>query len=494
MNTPRRHRQNKGRHVGRPNRSGASPASSRSKPDQLGTPKSTPRNTRAIAAQVVQEVYNGAFASTALDYALKNSGLDVRDRSLLTELVYGTLRWAAALEVAIKRGSDKPSKKLDKKMRPHLLVAAYQLQHLDDRIPSHAVVGEAVANIKKVRPGLQGFANALLRNLGPALHVLLRKNTSSQHVALAYGFSEELASLFHGFIDDSEWQEALAAMNERPALALRLLDEDCDEEKFLADLEKKGKFAEPHTFVPRAFLVAGAGAVPLLPGFSEGRFLVQDPASQLVSLLAKVKPGEHVLDLCAAPGTKTISLARDTGVRGSVLAVDVDEKRACRIQENVERALPSRCGKIDVLVKDARELAHDSELANSFDVILLDAPCSALGTVRRHPEVKLRRTKEDIEKSCLLQAELLDAAVPLLKPGGTLVYAVCSPLPQEGREQITAFLDRFPAFQIEAANEALSYVPQDAVNDKGCLQLYPHRHQCDAFFAARLIFGVPKPV
>ena len=486
MTTPRRHRQKKSGHRNG-DRSGGKPQ----KPETRSASKPAPKNVRAIAARIIDDVDGGAFASTALDGALRTAGLDDRDRALLTELVYGTLRWASALESSVRSGADKPAKKLDKKMRPHLLVAAYQLQHLDDRIPSHAAVSEAVANIKKVRPGLQGFANALLRHLDVALHLKLKPESTSSAVALAYGFPKEIADLFEGFIGKEEWQVALAAMNERPKLALRLVDDDVDEGDFLDALQGASKTAAPHAFVPRAFMLSGAGAVAQLPGFSEGHFMVQDPASQLVALLADVKGGQHVLDLCAAPGTKTISLARATGIRGSVLAVDVDEKRAKRIRENIDRVLPSRCGKIDILVQDARDLRHDEELRQSFDVVLLDAPCSALGTVRRHPEVKLRRTAADVKQNSELQAELLDAAVPLLKKGGVLVYAVCSPLPQEGRQQVQAFLSRYPQFEMEPAREVLAYLPENAVDDDGALQLFPHRHDCDAFYAARLRLRTP---
>jgi len=453
-----------------------------------GRPKTRPPagNPRRVAAQVVSDVEKGSFANLALHQALTTTFLDDRDRALCTELVYGTLRWLPALEASLKRAADNPNKKLDKKLRPHLLVAAYQLQHLDERIPAHAAVSEAVALVKKVRPGLQGFANALLRNLGSPLHHMLSSTSSNAEVALAYGFPPALADAIAEVAPSGNLQETLAALNDRPPVALRVFDDVVEVAPWQEQLSDIAKEVQPHAFVPNAFLVDGAGRIEKLPGYDDGAFVVQDPASQLVALLADVQRGDHVVDLCAAPGTKTLTLAHQAGVRGSVLAVDVDEERAQRITQNVDRALPERCGKVDLVVQDARVLPDDDAHKESFDVVLLDAPCSALGTVRRHPEVKLRRTLDDVAANAVLQTELLDAAAALTKVGGVLVFATCSPVAAEGRDQIRAFVQRHPEFSVEPAGDVLPYLPDDAVDEAGCVQLFPHLHDGDAFFAARL--------
>lgn len=444
---------------------------------------------REVAAEVVDAVLRrGAFAGPALDAALKAAALDDRDRGFCTELALGTLRWAGPLEASLLRGADKPGRGLDKRLRPHLLVAAYQLQHLDDRIPSHAAVSEAMKIVARVRPGLRGFSNALLRKLGSPLHLLLKPDASLDEVATAYGIPMAVAKATTDGLSSTEMRDAIAALNARPPLSLAILEDD--NARVIDDINAQQPEVErhftPHPFVAGVFVAHGAGAPERFPGFSEGQFVVQDPGSRLVAQLAGTPRGAHVVDLCAAPGTKTVGLAMAAGIRGSVTAVDVDDRRLKLVAEASER-VAKRGAKIVPVATDARVFAADRENREAFDVVLLDAPCSALGTTRRHPEVSLRRTDEDIAANAQLQWEILDAALALVAPGGTLVYAVCSPLPEEGR----AHLERLVAaghahFSVTAANQVLSALPDDAVDDLGALRLRPHLHHADAFYAFRL--------
>lgn len=439
---------------------------------------------RELAAHVVARVLDeGAFIAPALDAALAREGaaLDARDRAFATELAYGAVRWAGPLEQSLLRGATKPGRGLDKRARPHLLVAAYQLQHSGDRIPAHAAVNEAVAAVRKVRPGLAGFANALLRKLGSAPHEQLRPGASVEEMATAYGIPPLLARATVDGLPEEERRPALAALNERPPLALRFLGPDDERERFLEELRAISPEARPHPFVPGAFLVEGAGSPQALPGFREGKLLVQDPGSQLCALLVGAAPGARVLDLCAAPGGKSVVLARAVGPTGQVIAVEKDRRRAERIRENAERmGVEPR-----VVVADAAALPDEPALRD-VDAILLDAPCSGLGTVRRHPEIRLRRGETAPEELSALQRRLLDAAAERVRPGGALVYSVCTPLPAEGRDVVRAFLDDDERFTVEDPRATLPWLPEDAVTDEGFVRLHVHRHQADAFFAARL--------
>lgn len=443
-------------------------------------------SAREAAAEVVARVLeDGAWVSIALDAVLKREAmaLSSTDRAFATELSYGTLRWSTSLEQSLLRGAEKPGRGFDKKIRPHLLVAAYQMHHLADRIPAHAAVNEAVRAIRQVRPGLAGFANAILRRLGSPAHLQLPASASSEEWATALGIPSPLwESLVEG-LPVHEHAEALLACQERPPLGVRWLGPPEAEAGFAEALSAREARVRPHPFVPHAWLLDGAGSAAQLPGFSAGHVIVQDPGSQIVALLADAQPGMCALDLAAAPGGKSMVLARAVGAEGRVIAVELDDKRARRIEENAARL---RTPQVTVRVGDARQVIAAQPMPEGADIVLLDAPCTGLGTVRRRPEIKLKRGSDDVRARASLQRELLDVAASQVKPAGTLVYAVCSPIREEGRDVVESFLAAHPEFRLCHAQEVLPWLPANAVDDRGQVQLSIHRHQADAFFAARL--------
>lgn len=431
---------------------------------------------RIVAAEVVGRVLDhGSWAQPTLAAALDESGLDARDRGLATELAYGTLRWCASLERSLLRSADKPGKGLDKKIRPHLLVAAYQLQHLSERIPAHAAVSEAVSHIKRVRPGLDGFANALLRKLGSPLVDLLPPDAPVDDVADVLGLPPVLARAIAAQVPTSEAKSALVALNARPTTYAYALDAGAQDEA-----SGTGLHSRAHAFVPRVYALEG-GAVHNVEGFREGAFVVMDPGSALCALLVARAEGQRVIDMCAAPGGKTALLASlaPSSSGGKVVAIEKSGKRARLIKETLART--KLMERVDVVVADALEARVDPA-----DAVLLDAPCTGFGTTRRKPEIKLRRTENDIASDAELQAKLLERAFALTKPGGVMVYSVCSPVPEEGAQQIDRALAAHPELVIENARFVLPWLPQDAVDERGCVRLLPHRHDADAFFIARL--------
>ncbi|MFZ9887939.1 MAG: RsmB/NOP family class I SAM-dependent RNA methyltransferase [Myxococcota bacterium] len=443
--------------------------------------KTRANSARALAASVVARVLQeGAFLGKALDSALSHANLEPRDKAFATELAYGAVRWAGPLERSLLRGADKPGRGIDKKLLPHLLVAAYQLQHLDERVPAHAAVNECVSLVRQERPGLAGFANALLRRLGSAPHLQLAAGASIEELTAAYGVPAEVVAYAVDGVDGSERQQAVAAFNARPPLALRYLGPAASRDQALAALREIDPAIRPHPFVPEAFLVEAVGVPSRLPGFAEGLWLVQDPGSQLCALLVAPAAGDVVLDLCAAPGGKSVVLARAAGERGRTLAVERDPARARLIAENARRIGVA----IDVTVADGTALPAD--VPGRVDAVLLDAPCSGLGTLRRHPEIRLRRRSTDLEELGQLQRRLLDAAAARVRPGGALVYSVCSPLPQEGHAVVEEFLSARSDFVVRSASDVLPWLPDDAVTPAGYLRLQVHRHEADAFFAVRL--------
>lgn len=441
-------------------------------------------SARELAARVLSRVLDeGAWVAPALDAELVRHGgkMSAADRGLATELVYGTLRWLVPLEKSLLRGAKRPGRGLDDRIRPHLLIAAYQLQHLHQRIPAHAAVNEAVSSIRKARPGLAGFSNALLRKLDPSPLGFIDEDAALRDYGEALGIPPVLVrAAGKNAGGEEDGKNALRAFLERPALGIRWLGPKAEEAGFRAAMTEMGRGFRRHEFVEQAYLIEGGGQVRDLPGFASGLIQVQDPASQLVALLANARSGDRVLDLAAAPGGKSMILSRCVGSAGSVRAVEVDPRRAERLTQNVRRMGASN---IDVRVEDGRIVPAGEA---PFDVVLLDAPCSGLGTLRRRPDIKLRRSEADVSARVTLQRELLDAAACRVAVGGTLVYAVCSPVPAEGAEVVSAFLEAHPAYIRRRAGDILSGLPDSAMDENGDLLLQTHLHECDSFFACHM--------
>jgi 16S rRNA (cytosine967-C5)-methyltransferase len=437
-------------------------SSAMTKPPALPSPISA----RSLAAYVVALVLDhDRWSQPALHEALQRCRLDDRDKALCTELVYGTLRHAPALEKSLLRGADKPTKGLDSRLRPHLLVAAYQLHHLAARIPAHAAVDEAVRAVGAERPGLRGFANALLRRLGSPLADSLPATASMQQLAEAHSVPLWVAHDVVAGLPARERGDALAAMSARPHT--------------YATGPRTPTDAVMHPFVPGVWQLAG-GRVIEVDGFAEGDFWVQDPGSALCALLVGAQPGEVILDLCAAPGGKTLWLAQAVGSTGKVIAVEQDARRAQSIIDNAKRL--QMADRIEVVVADATDANAVQQALRGArpHAVLLDAPCSGLGTTRRKPEIKLRRKEADIVQSSALQRTLLKVAAGLVPAGGRLVYSVCSPMYLEGAGHMAAL----PSLGMQATPADLPWLPSSC-RQHGGVALRPHRDDADAFFMFR---------
>jgi len=421
-------------------------------------------SAREIAAKVVHDVLTSdMFSNRRLSELLDQSSLEMRDRNFCAELVYGSLRWSAALEDSLRSAMDKPGK-IPPRVMAHWLVAAYQLQHLSETIPTHAVVNEAVTMVKRFAPGLAGLTNAILRKLGsPKYQMLKLESASATEVAKAYSLPENLVKCLDASLPSSERAVAVNAFNERPRTAFRVY----------RDLPKS--FIQ-HAFVPGAYF-GQDNLTSLLKGNS---VVVQDPASQVAALLVAAKEDSAVIDMCSAPGMKSLILASLS--KSGVVAVEINAAKKERMIANRKRI----GGKIDIQIRDATKLHLDEALKQKFDAVLLDAPCSGLGTIRRHPEIRRRHSDEKLAEIVQLQRRLLESASKLLKKGGVLVYSVCSPLAEEGSEQIAWFLKEHPEFKVDNPKQVLPWLPDNAITGENFVALWPHRHESDAFFAARL--------
>ena len=378
---------------------------------------------RLIATRVLQRVARDeAWATPTLDAELRRSSVKRADAALATQIVYGSLRTAPALEAAIGRHLQRPLK-VDDWTRAALMGAAYQLLHLD-RVPPHAVVNDAVELVRMKRgKGLAGFTNAVLRKVAAD-----RPETPQPPSSLAV--PDWLSDSLRASIGSERTEDLLRVGREPPSLDLRVradLNRDAVAETIAA--------AQPDASLSRTALspyglrVSGAGDPRALPGYQEGAFAAQEEGAQLIGLMLDAQPGERVLDACAGRGGKTAQLVEAVGESGTVVATDLHEHRLEQIFSELVRLrlnparLQTAC--VDWTVGRAG-------VQGDFDRVLVDAPCTGLGTVRRRPEILLRSGPKNAARFGETQIRLLETVAPLVRPGGTLLYAVCSPLNEEG--------------------------------------------------------------
>ncbi len=354
------------------------------------------------------------------------------DRSMIMELSYGTLRWLPKLEALARLLLKKPLRNKDRDIHYLILLGLYQLSYM--RIPPYAVVDETVTVVKGLgKVWAAALINSVLRNFQRQRDNL--ESSVAQKFEFTYAHPDWLAHL----IKQSwplEWESILVANQQRPPMTLRVNLTQLSRDEYLSELESVGIEASAHGKVDSAIVLAKPVDVARLPGFFEGHVSVQDAAAQLAPLLLDLHPRFRVLDACAAPGGKTGHLF-EIEPQLDVVALDIDQVRLQRVAENLQRLGQ----KARLICGDAADVASwwDGEL---FDRILLDAPCSATGVIRRHPDIKYLRKAEDISALVGLQQEILLEMWSLLKPGGRMVYATCSIFPQENNQQMDSFLSQ----------------------------------------------------
>lgn len=439
-------------------------------------------SARGVAWLVLERVERDrAFAEIVLHGALEEARLEKRDRALATELAYGALRMRGRLDAALAQGLDRPMRRIESEVRNLLRLGAYQLLCLSG-IPDPAVVHEAVTLARKIgRERATGFVNAVLRGLA-------RKRDAGELVwpdpeADPVGWIESWGSL-------PRW------------LAERLVTE-------LGPVEARA-FAEACTHAPprtvrvtargdRAAVAQALGGEPTrfapdgvtglktdatrASGFARGEYVVQDEASQLVPLLLGAELNDTVVDCCAAPGTKSVQLAEQVGPRGEVIALEINRTRIAAIHKNAQR----------LGLANLRPLERD--VAAGFDLqgrsfykrVLVDAPCSGLGTLRRNPDARWRVRSDEIPRCAEKALAILSSAGRYVEDGGVLVYSVCTFTPEETTGVVSRFLESRPEFRVDDPRPFLPEAARALVTDSNELRTWPQRDGCDGFFAVRLV-------
>jgi 16S rRNA (cytosine967-C5)-methyltransferase len=442
-------------------------------------------DARAVAHEVLVRVETTeAFADVLLGHRLAAERLTPADRSLATRLVFGSLAWQGRLDHHLAPCLHMPVAALEPGVRAALRLGLYQLLFLD-RVPAYAAVDASVRLAGRAcGRGAAGLVNAVLRRAAAEeARATLPRPGSLERLAVEWSHPSWLVERWAREFGRDELPALLAANNRRAPTALRTNRLRTTPERLAEELAAAGVATRRGAWSPDALLVERGGArVRRLAAYRAGRLAFQGEASQLVALLLDPARGARVLDACAAPGGKAMHAACLTGPEGRVVALDPRHGGLRRAA-----AEAARLGVTGVLpvVGDARR----PPVSRALDAVLVDAPCSGLGTLRRHPEVRWRRRPEDIPRLAAVQQEILHGVAPLVRPGGVLVYAVCTLAREENEQVVEKFQRAEPRFVVEDARAHLAASAAAAVTENGFLRTLPGRHGLDGFFAARLRAG-----
>ena len=428
-------------------------------------------NPRLAAAKALAAVLSGK-ASLNSSLPTQMDKVEDRDRGFTQDLAFGTARWQPRLSALAAKLLQKPFKAADADVEALLLVGLYQL--LYTRVPAHAAIGETVGCADKLKkPWAKALLNAVLRRAQRESEALLAELEHDPVVRTAHPrwLQKSLKAFW-----PQQWEAICAANNAHPPMILRVNRRHHTRDAYLGLPSEAGIAARACLYSRDGIILDAATDVRSLPGFAEGWISVQDEAAQLAADLLDLAPGQRVLDACCAPGGKTCHILEAEPALAGVVAVDLEAKRLVRVRENLERLGLSA----ELIAADGRDTAAWWD-GKPFQRILLDAPCSATGVIRRHPDIKLTRQPDDIAALALLQGELLDALWKTLEVGGILLYATCSTLPTENTEVIGAFLARTPgARELDLATAAGIKQPHGR-------QLLAQEGGHDGFYYAKLI-------
>lgn len=441
----------------------------------------SPRN---LALEILNRIESSdAFADILLEESFRKHPLKHADKGLLTELVYGVLRWRDRIDWIIGLFSSIKPARMERDILNILRLGAYQLLFLE-RVPVSAAVNESVKMAKARGEKKGNFVNAVLRAIDRGRNDITYPDVSKdpiRHISIRYSHPEWLVRRFVEELGIDEAIRLCQASNEPPPLTIRVNAMSISREGLLLRLRDEGYEAAFTPFSPAGLTLKGAGDVTKVAGFTEGLWTIQDEASQLISFILDPRPGEKVLDACAAPGGKATHIAELMADHGEIIAMDKNRQGVEKIKGNLSRL----CLKsVKTMVSDASKPLEFKE--GEFDRILLDAPCSGTGVLRRHPEGKWRKREEDVLELSKRQGRLIENLSRYLKPGGTMVYSVCSVMKEEGEGIVDAFLASHPEFILESTAPLLGVLGDNLVCKRGFFKVYSHTHGMDGFFAARL--------
>ncbi|KAB2954470.1 16S rRNA (cytosine(967)-C(5))-methyltransferase RsmB [Heliorestis acidaminivorans] len=444
-------------------------------------------SARQVAYQVLAAVEERqAYANLQLTHLLNKSNLARLDRAFVTELVLGVLRRQNALDYAINQFLERPGK-LPKEIRRILRLGFYQVLFLD-RVPKEVATNETVEQAKGLLKGkFIALVNGVMRQLARKESIIWPTWEANplQYLVVVESHPKWLVERWVKQYGLEKTRAICERNNQSASVSIRVNALRIDRQELLEDFAKEQIEAKETAFSTVGLKLSAPSAITALPGFWEGLFTVQDESSMVIAPILNPQPGETIIDACSAPGGKTTHLAELSKDEGTIHAWDIHPHKLGLIRQNCERL---GINSVTISRVDAQEPPKD--LHGQVDRILVDAPCSGLGVLRRKPELRYRITEKDIISLKSLQAKILDGLAPLLRSGGILVYSTCTIEPEENFQQVKDFLQRHPDFE---ADELLPYIPELDFSeeekrqiDKGFWQILPHRYQTDGFFVARL--------
>jgi 16S rRNA (cytosine967-C5)-methyltransferase len=439
-----------------------------------------------VAAYEILTAVSAGSADLPTAIAAARAGLrDDRDRALAAEIATGVQRWRATLDYLIAALSKRPLSRLDAEIVEILRLSAYQLLHLT-RVPASAIVDDAVNLVRRAgKTSATGFVNAVLREVSRKRNALplpprpddpANRDGAIEYFGITLSHPRWLAARWYdrfGFDVAERW---MLFNNTPAALTLRANRLKVTRDQLLERLRAEEVTAHTAPYAPDALIVDDGS--PLRLGLEEGLFFVQDEASQLVALLAGDRPPPRVLDACASPGGKTTAIAAAMEGEGLLVATDLRDRRIALLRRTV--AL-SGATNVRIVQTDLRE---PLPFRSPFDCVLVDAPCSGLGTLRRDPDLRWRRRETDLAALAAAEATMLARAASIVAPGGRLIYATCSSEPEENEQVADAFAAGSPEFVHVSARAASVRITESLVDARGFLRTEPHRHQLEAFFGA----------
>lgn len=449
----------------------------------MRTPITHKPPVRQLALEILCRVETtDAFADQLISSVAARRGLSDQARAFLRELTYGVLRWRNRLDWLLSQCSARALETLTPRVRNVLRLGAYQVAMME-RIPVHAAVNETVRLARQVEHvGVAGFVNAVLRSLARQRDALALPRESEDLLAYLTITQSHPRWLVERWVARYGAQRTVAmcqANNQLPPLVVRVNRLRLTRERLIEALTAAGCEVEPCRFAPEAVLLRAHPPLDRLPGYQRGWFTVQDEAAMLCTYLLEARPGERILDACAAPGGKATHIAERMDDEGEVVCLDQSPRRLHLVEANRQR-LGLRS--LVCTTGDATTVVFD----RPFDRMLVDAPCSGLGVLRRHPDAKWRKGAELITAMSRQQSAILKGVSRFLKPGGMIVYVTCSTEPEENQEVVQTFLRQHPDFQLEDIAEALPPPARSFVHDGVWFQTWPGAEGLDGFFGARL--------
>ncbi len=439
------------------------------------------KGARGLAIKILCRLeQSDSYLDKLLEYEMANSDLKALDRALLTEIVNGVTRWQARLDWVLTGFYHGEFVKCIMPVKNAMRIALYQIMFLQ-KIPPFAAVNESVELVKRLKgPRSANLVNAILRNILHNINSIRypnRHEDASRHLSVHYSHPFWLTKRWFDRYGEQETEALLKVNNERPKITLRLNQMRCQREELLKFLDaQEVKYWESVLDKDGLLQVGSLSAVRDWKPFQDGWFVVQDPSAAMVVKLANPQAGQLIYDVCAAPGGKTTYAAELTNDKATILAMDKYGGKLHLIEETAERL------GLKSITTQAQDIRH-FKTKDLADLVLVDAPCSGLGTLAKKPDIKWKFDLTGFPALVKTQREILSAASRLVKPGGTLVYSTCTIEPEENEKQVEWFLQQFPEFSLDPAE---NYISAEICSD-GFLRTLPHKHACDGAFGARLV-------